>query len=130
MVFVLAVAVSFGQTKKQLELLKDFREIHGVVTDLMDRSWEKGFTEEQRHRLNDIYELRKDKLKREKLGEVDHFLETIHEPHELKDYWDSIKWYLLDNRQYLGKEFESLIAKKFDEAMKEIEDGGLKCFNL
>jgi hypothetical protein len=71
--------------------------------------------------LNDIYELRKDKLKREKLGEVDHFLETIQERHELKDYWDSIKWYLLDNRQYLGKEFESLIAKKFDEAVDSLQ---------
>jgi len=109
------------QTKKQLELLKDFREIHGVVTDLMERSWDKGFTEDQRHRLNDIYELRIDELKREKLDEVDHFVETIREHHELKDYWNSIKWYLLDNRQFLGKEYEGLIARKFDEAVKQTE---------
>ena len=86
----------------------------------MDRSLDIGFTDEQRHRLNDIYELRKDNLKREKLEEIDNFLETITEIHELKDYWDSIKWYLQRNRLYSGKEFENLIAKKFDQAMQRV----------
>ena len=106
------------QTKKQMDLTKDFKKIHNLVVDLMDRSLEIGFTDEQKHRLNDIYELRKDTLKREKLEEITRFLETTTETHDLKDYWDSIKWYLLDNRPYIGKEFESLVAQKFDEAMK------------
>ena len=105
------------QAKKQMDLLQDFKEIHNVVTDLMDRSLDIGFTDEQKHRLNDLYELRKDNLMREKLEEINSFLETIDDIHELKDYWDSIKWYLLNNRSFLGKEFENLIAKKFDEAM-------------
>jgi hypothetical protein len=88
------------------------------VVDLMDRSLEIGFNDEQKHRLNDIYELRKDNLKREKLEEINQFLETINEDNDLKDYWDSIKWYLLDNRPYVGKEFESLVAQKFDQALK------------
>ncbi len=106
------------QTKKQIELTKDFKKIHSLVVDLMDRSLEIGFNDEQKHRLNDIYELRKDNLKREKLEEINQFLESINEAHDLKDYWDSIKWYLLDNRPYVGKEFESLVAQKFDQALK------------
>ena len=106
--------------RNQMAQLQDFREIHNLVTDLMDRSLDIGFTDEQRHRLNDIYELRKDNLKREKLEEIDNFLETITEIHELKDYWDSIKWYLQRNRLYSGKEFENLIAKKFDQAMQRV----------
>jgi hypothetical protein len=35
---------------------------------------------------------------------------------ELKDYWRGIKWYLQKNRRYFGKEFEYLIAAKFDAA--------------
>jgi hypothetical protein len=107
------------QTKKQIELTKDFKKIHNLVVDLTDHSLEIGFNDEQKHRLNDIYELRKDNLKREKLDEINQFLETINEVHDLNDYWDSIKWYLLDNRPYVGKEFESLVAQKFDQAMKE-----------
>ena len=106
------------QTKRQMDLTKDFKKIHDLVVDLIDRSLEIGFDDEQRHRLNDIYELRKDNLKREKLEEITRFLETTTEINDLKDYWDSIKWYLLDNRPYIGKEFESLVARKFDEAMK------------
>jgi len=108
------------KAKNQMARLKDFQEIHTLVMDLMDRSLDIGFTEEQRHRLKDLYELRKDNLKREKLEEIDNFLGTITEIHELRDYWDSIKWYLQRNRLYSGKEFENLIAKKFDLAVERV----------
>jgi len=98
-----------------MNLSKDFEKIHLLVEDLLDRSLDIGFTDEQRHMLNDLYELRKDTLKRKKLQEIDKFLGRVNDIEELKDYWDSIKWYLLTNRPYLGKEFENLIARKFDE---------------
>jgi hypothetical protein len=108
------------QAKSQMELQKDFGEIHKIYQDLMERSLDIGFTEDQRHRLSDLYELCKDNLKREKLAEMGELLDALGDIHELSDYWDSIKWYLLNNRPYLGKEFENLIARKFDEAMARI----------
>ncbi len=108
------------QTKKQMDLVHDFNELHNLVTDLLERALEIGFTEDQKHRLNDLYELRKDRLKREKLSEIDGVLDTIHDTMELKDYWDSIKWYLQHKRRFFGKEFESIVAKKFDEADSRI----------
>ena len=108
------------QAKKQMELQKDFGEIHKIYQDLMDRSLDIGFTDDQRHRLSDLYELCKDNLKREKLAETGELLDALDDVHELSDYWDNIKWYLLNNRPYLGKEFENLIAKKFDEARERI----------
>lgn len=114
------------QAKNRMSFLKDFGEIHSLVNDLMDRSLDIGFTDDQKHRLNDLYELRKDDLKREKLEEIDGHLETISEIRELKDYWNSIKWYLQKNRFYSGKEFENLIAKKFDQAMTRILETGVR----
>lgn len=111
------ITLMLEQANRQMELLHDFKEIHNLVTDLMDRSLDIGFSDEQRHRLTDLYELRKDSLKRDKLQEIDGFLGTIQDEDELRGYWDSIKWYLLNNRVYLGKEFETLIARKFDESM-------------
>jgi len=108
--------------RAKIEASKDFKEIQGVVNDLMERSLDIGFTEEQRHRLMDLNELRKDRLKREKLREIAEFLDKIGDMQELKDYWDSIKWYLFDHRPYLGKEFENLVAKKFDERMGQLRD--------
>ena len=105
-----------------MELLNDFKDLHHLHTDLVERSLEIGFSEDQNHRLNDLYELRKDNLKRKKLEEINNLLEKINDVNELRDYWDGIKWYLFNNRQYIGKEFETLIANNFDMALKRIKD--------
>jgi hypothetical protein len=106
-----------AQAQKQMELQDDFSEIHSVYQDLAERALDIGFTDEQRNKLRDVYELRKDDLKRLKLEEINAFLATMQDAQELQDYWDSIKWYLQNNRPFLGKEFENMIARKFDEAM-------------
>jgi hypothetical protein len=109
------------QTKKQMDLIDDFQALNNVVNDLLERSWDIGFTEEQKHRLNDLYELRKDSLKREKMSEIESMIEAINDSNELRDYWESIKWYLQNNRPFFGKEFEHLIARKFDTAIVKLE---------
>jgi hypothetical protein len=111
------------QVKRRLSQLKDFREIHRLIEDYKDRALDIGFTDEQKHRLADLADLRKDSLKREKLEEIGLFLGTLNDRDELRDYWDIIKWYLLDNRQYLGKEFENLVARRFDESQAKMVDG-------
>ncbi|MBW2342985.1 MAG: hypothetical protein JRF53_03015 [Deltaproteobacteria bacterium] len=110
-----------NQTKKQMDLIKDFSELHNLVEDLFERSYDIGFSDDQKNRLKDLYELRKDTLKRDKLSEIDGILETIQDIQELKDYWESIKWYLQNNRWFFGKEFENLIATKFDGVKSRIE---------
>jgi hypothetical protein len=109
-----------NQTKRQMNLVKNFKELHNLVKDLFEQYDELGFSEEQKHRLNDLYELRMDNLKRKKLSEIELFLENINEIHELKAYWDSIKWYLKSNRIFFGKEFENHIATKFDDVRDKI----------
>ncbi|OQX66242.1 MAG: hypothetical protein B5M55_00555 [Desulfococcus sp. 4484_242] len=112
-----------NRAENQMGLVKDFEDLHHLVKDLLDRSWDLGFSPEQKHRLNDLYEMRKDALKREKLREVEGLLRNIHEMDELMDCWRGIKWYLQKNRRYFGKEFEYLIAAKFDKAMHSLAAG-------
>jgi len=103
-----------------MDLIKDFRELHNLLSDLIEKTLDIGFSDEQKHRLNDLYELRKDSLKREKLSEIDSMLDTISDIDALSDYWNSVKLYLQNNRRYFGKEFENLIAKKFDSVKGNI----------
>jgi len=110
------------QVKRQMEQQKDFRNLHEIFQDVMDRALEIGFTEEQKHRLIDLLELRKDQVRREKLEETTRGLTKIQDVQELRDYWDSVKRYLLRNRPYLGGEFGTLIAKRFDETMVALEE--------
>jgi hypothetical protein len=109
-----------NRTERQMGLVKDFEGLHNLSNDLLDRSWDIGFSREQRHRLNDLYEMRKDALKREKLSEIEIYLEGIREAQELEDYWRSIKWYLQRNRRFFGKEFEYFIAEMFDTVSARI----------
>ncbi|MFC1841238.1 hypothetical protein ACFL1N_16845 [Thermodesulfobacteriota bacterium] len=109
------------QVQRRMMMEKDFREVHTTFSDLMDRSLEIGFSEDQIHRLNDLYELRNDNLRREKLDEINGQIEKINNTDELRDYWNSIKWYLFNNRQFLGKELENMIARNFDKALEQVE---------
>jgi hypothetical protein len=109
------------QVKKQMAQQKDFRNLQEIFQEVMDRALETGFTEEQKHRLMDLLEVRKDQVRREKLEETTRALARIQEVQELKDYWDGVKGYLIRNRAYLGGEFGKLVAKRFDETMAALE---------
>jgi hypothetical protein len=107
--------------QEQMEVATEFIELQDLVQNLLSRSYEIGFSREQRQRILDLYELQKEKLRREKLRDIQGVLASIHERQELEDYWNSIKWYLHENRPIVGKEFESLVARQFDRKMQELE---------
>ena len=85
--------------------------------------YEIGFSEDHIHRLHDLYELRNDSLRREKLDEINSQIKKIKNVDDLGDYWDITKWYLFNNRQFLGKELENMIARNFDKALEKFSKG-------
>ncbi len=109
------------QARKKMGLINDFKELHNFVENFLVRSEEVGFSEEQKYRLNDLYEMRKQSLKAEKRAEIDSVLDVISDIREIKDYWESIRWYLKSNRRFFGKEFEIQIAHRFDKAEHRIK---------
>lgn len=112
--------LTLSQMQKQMALVDTFDELHHLVKDLESRNLELGFTEKQRHRLKDMYELRRDVLKRDKLREIENTISVVRDRHELTNLWNSTKWYLLRNRIFLGKDFEFIVARKFDEAFERL----------
>jgi hypothetical protein len=116
-----------SRTKKKMALIEDFEDLYNITQETELRSLELGFTQDQRHRLKDFYELRKDHLRRDKLTEIQDTIRNIKDRRALRDYWNRTKKYLLRNRAYLGKEFETLVAKRFDEFAEQLasaESGG------
>jgi len=110
--------------KEQMDSLKNPREIDHLYANLINRSLSLAidFSEDQKHRLNDLYELKKDDVREEKLKEINGMIEAIHDRKELRSLWEKTRTYLLNNRQFLGKEFETIIAKRFDAAARNIKD--------
>jgi hypothetical protein len=112
--------IILDRTQRQMDLVKEFEDLYKLMNDLVERSRNIGFSPEQEHRLNDLYEMRKNILKREKLREIEAGLESIPDGQELRKYWKSIKWYLQGNRRFFGTEYELLIAQEFDAANARI----------
>ncbi|MBN1278112.1 MAG: hypothetical protein JXA35_11550 [Deltaproteobacteria bacterium] len=110
------------QAKKQMDFINNFSDLHNLVSDFIKNSEEIGFSEDLRHRLNDLYELRKDSLKMEMFSGVIQALELIKNSKDLRLYWDKKKRQLQSNRRFFGKEFENLIAEKFDEASRKLAE--------
>jgi hypothetical protein len=106
---------------RQMEQAGDFRELNVIYQYLSDRAWEIGFSEEQLHRLNDAYQLRKEVLKRQKLSEVATVLSSIGSIDELEEYWEKVKGYLKANSPYSGKELDIIVARRFDQARYVLE---------
>jgi hypothetical protein len=117
------------RTQRQMDLIKDFEDLYSLLRDLSERSKDIGFSAEQEHRLNDLYEMRKNTLKREKLSEIEEILESMRDVQELGNYWESIKWYLQGNRRFFGTEYELLIAQKFDAANARIYPAKSEAFH-
>ena len=107
---------ALDRVTKQMDLVKDFEDLHTLVRDFSGRGWDQVFSREQKHLLSYLYEMRKDKLKAEKLNEIETILGGIQDQQDLMDYWDGMKAYLQRNRRFFGREFETLIAGKFDLA--------------
>ncbi len=109
-----------NQAKKKMELIDDFEALYNATHETEMHSPELGLTQDQRNRMKDFYELRKDQLRRDKLTEIQNAIRSIRDKRKLQDCWDSTKGYLLHNRAYLGKEFENIVAKRFDECAERL----------
>ncbi len=113
------------RTQRQMDQIKDFENLYNLLNDLVESSKEMTFSPEQKHRLNDLYEMRKNTLKREKLSEIEGTLESISDIQALGGYWEHIKHYLQGNRRFFGSEYELEIAQKFDKANAKISSSNL-----
>ncbi len=108
------------KAKEKMDQAKDFHQLYLALKDIIKRSESEQIPEEIKNRIIDVYELRRDTLKREKISEIDQRLAELKSLSELNSYWNDIKLYLKQNRQYIGREFELLIAKKFDLKEREL----------
>ncbi len=108
------------KAKEKMDQAKDFHQLYIIFEDIIKKSELDKVPEEIKNRIIDVYELRRDALKREKIEEIDQKLTYIKNISELNSYWDNIKLYLRKNRQYIGRDFELLIAKKFDLKEREL----------
>ena len=114
------------RTQRRMDSVKDVGNLYNLFNDLLEKSRDIGFSPEQEHRLNDLYEMRKNTLKREKLSEIEGILDKITTVQELREYWDNTKGFLQANRRFFGTEYEFEVAQKFDGTNERISTSNVE----
>ena len=99
----------------------DFQSLEVLFGEMEEELVNHSFLREQ-VRLYDLYELNKNVLKRKKLTEIESVLSGISNIASLNEYWSDIKYFFKINRKHIGKEFEYIISRKFDQHVERIRE--------
>ncbi len=108
------------KAKEEMDKATDFHQLHLIFSNILKKAKSTQIPSEIKSRIADVYELKRDALKRAKIEEIDSVLSRIKNIVEFNKYWEKVKMYLRLNRRYIGREFELLVAKKFDFKEKEL----------
>jgi len=98
----------------------DFQSLETLFKNMEEELINHSFLSEQ-VRLYHLYELNKNILKRKKLAEIESILSSISDFASLNEYWTVIKDFFKINRKHIGKEFEYIISRKFDQHSERIK---------
>jgi hypothetical protein len=80
------------------------------------------FTEEQKYLLEEISEFNRFRLRDNFLDTIYHEINTLNSKESLLKFWNEIRYELFMYRSYIGKEYETLIARFIDEKVARTED--------
>ena len=115
------------QNKINERVLKEFQEKLarvGTISEFQKVRQEMGatgakfaFTEEQKYLLEEISEFNRFRLRDNFLDTIYHQINTLNTKESLLKFWNEIRYELFMYRSFIGKEYETLIAKFIDEKL-------------
>lgn len=113
------------------DMLEEVREKMAAETDLeklvdiYETAREKGLelplSRDRQQSLRDLFEFNVERLRSKMLDDVASRLREIDNKQELDEFWERVKSQLKGRRRWLGKDFFSLIAHRFDLRAKKLK---------
>ena len=94
-------------------LYREFEELNRLGTEL-------GFTKEQYSKITYIFNKRQNELRDITLNYYRKEVRAVSEASHLKELWEKVKFFLVENSAYYSKDFQLEIAKIFDDRLKSI----------
>ena len=111
-----------NQFEEKLGGASTFRECGEIRNEMLHRQAEVNFSDEQRLLLDEIFEFHRTRLREKYLDTVYKEINALNTGESLTDYWNREKYELFSYRQFVGKEYESLIARFIDEKIAALEE--------
>lgn len=91
------------------------------------RAWEEGLelplSPERQQTLRDLYEMNLERLRARLLAQIVSRLQQVDTPTALEELWEEVKQRLHQQRRYLGKDFELVVAERFDRRAVQLSHG-------
>ena len=125
---------AFGQQQKKINerVLKEFQgklarvwsfsDFEKVRQEIIATGAKFTFAEEQKYLLDEISEFNRSRLRDNFLDTIYHEINTLSSKESLLKFWNEMRHELFMYRSYIGKEYETLIAKFIDEKLARAED--------
>jgi len=107
----------FGAT---LSRVNGFPELKKAQESMEKTRWDLGFSQEQQLLVKEMFDYHRTRLRSDYLDGIHRRINEAGSRRELLDYWNALKYELLSYRSYVGKEYESLIARHLDRKLGEM----------
>lgn len=88
------------------------------------RAWEEGLelplSPDRQQSLRDLFEMNVERIRAQLLEEVTRWLRGVGSSRELDRLWAQVKERLQAQRRHLGKDFDLMVAARFDRRAREL----------
>ncbi|UCG12870.1 MAG: hypothetical protein JSU72_20790, partial [Deltaproteobacteria bacterium] len=114
------VELTLKRAQKKMRQQRRFSGMERVFAELMTLAEENAFSQEQVQLVKDLYEFNRDRLRNHKLELIYQDINSCSRAEELMELWARIRAELINNRRHLGREFENLVTRRFDEQLERL----------
>jgi hypothetical protein len=115
--------LTFKKAQRKMRQQRKFSGIERVSDELLALADENAFSEEQLQLVKDMYEFNRDRLRNHRLETIYTDISSCENRDDLIALWNKIRSELVRNRRHLGKEFEDLVTKRFDQQLQSLSTG-------
>jgi hypothetical protein len=112
------IELTLRKAEEKMRRQRGFTGLERVFTELLALVEENGFSEEQIQQVKDMYEFNRDRLRNQRLKEIYQNIQGCTSASEVVGLWKRVRAELIGNRRHLGKEFENLVTRRFDEQLE------------
>jgi hypothetical protein len=108
------------RVRDQMAQTQGIKELAGCFEDAWEEGLELPLSGDRLSSLRDLYEMNLERLRGSMLQDVGERLKDIESLAHLDRMWSQVKEVLQSNRAYLGKDFDLIVAERFDRRAFEI----------
>ena len=88
------------------------------LAEIFDQAWEDGLelplSKDHQQGLRDLFDMNAERLRADFIEAVSNDLKKVQNFQELDELWEKVRSRILEQREYLGKDFELVVAERFD----------------